>query len=235
MISLSSYTILIVGAGGTGGNLLPFLCRLIKPIEKDFKIIIADGDRVEFKNLDRQPYHTSEEGQNKALELAKKCKLAFGVNVVAYPHYIEDISVLDDLLGRKSTIPILVGCVDNNKTRTLFHQYFIKVHNLIYIDSGNTEWSGQIVCGLKAKGRIINAPVGELYPDILESKDVFKSEESCQVRMLSEPQQYVTNLQAAVIVLSYLSDFILDPENITDSNETTFDIKIKAMRSHNRF
>ena len=40
---------------------------------------------------------------------------------------------------------ILLGAVDNNKSRQLCHKAFCQSKELIYIDSGNGEFSGQVV------------------------------------------------------------------------------------------
>ena len=50
---------------------------------------------------------------------------------------------------------ILVGAADNNKSRQLCHRVFYKTEDLIYIDSGNSEHTGQVVCGIRSGGRTI--------------------------------------------------------------------------------
>ena len=37
--------------------------------------------------------------------------------------------------------------VDNNRSRQLCHRVFCQAKELIYIDSGNGEYTGQVVCG----------------------------------------------------------------------------------------
>jgi molybdopterin/thiamine biosynthesis adenylyltransferase len=232
-IDRNDFTIVVAGAGGTGGNVVTNLCRLIEPIKfKTIRIIVADGDLIEKKNRKRQPYSFSEEGQNKAEVLVRKCANAFDVNITAYSHYIEDIDTLKRLLEQSlSTTKILVGCVDNIPTRQMFHEYFEKTDNLFYIDSGNDEWDGQIVTGIKANRKIMSEPIGLIYPEILEdTTGIFKSKESCMEVREERPQQFITNLQAAVIVLSYLSDIIIT-QDLT-SHQSTFNIKNKAMRTY---
>ena len=48
--------IIMLGAGGTGGHIAPHLYRLLHTLERDVRIIIADGDIVEQKNLVRQNF-----------------------------------------------------------------------------------------------------------------------------------------------------------------------------------
>lgn len=44
---------------------------------------------------------------------------------------------------------ILLGCVDNNRTRQLCHEAFRQSEDLVYIDSGNGSYTGQVVCGVR--------------------------------------------------------------------------------------
>ena len=41
---------------------------------------------------------------------------------------------------------------------------------LVYIDSGNGEHTGQVVCGVRQNGKTIYKPIGSLYPDILQEE-----------------------------------------------------------------
>ena len=55
---------------------------------------------------------------------------------------------------------ILIGAVDNNKSRKLCHEVFYKLDDLIYIDSGNGKYTGQVVCGVRRNGRTIRRSIG---------------------------------------------------------------------------
>ena len=104
---------------------------------------------------------------------------------------------------------ILLGCVDNNKSRKLCHAVFAKQKDLIYIDSGNGEHTGQVVCGVRQNGRTTYKPVCSLYPDILDDEDKFPSELSCAERAVSAPQSVTANLTAATAVVSFLYDLLI--------------------------
>ena len=58
--------ILIIGAGGTGGYVIPHLYRIAYASGRKCQIIIADGDIVERKNLIRQNFAECDIGNNKA-------------------------------------------------------------------------------------------------------------------------------------------------------------------------
>lgn len=61
--------IVMLGAGGTGGYVAPYLFRLLHMLDRPARFVICDGDIVERKNLDRQNLSRGL-GENKARILA---------------------------------------------------------------------------------------------------------------------------------------------------------------------
>ena len=141
--------IVMLGAGGTGGHVAPHLYRLLHTLNRSVKIIIADGDIVEQKNLVRQNFIYADLGRNKAQVLAERYAPAFGMEISYIPEFIENEDTLIEritpdkfrtgLYSNQHTeeLDILIGAVDNNRSRRLCHNVFKKSENLIYIDSGN--------------------------------------------------------------------------------------------------
>ena len=213
--------IVMLGAGGTGGHIAPHLYRLLHAIDRPVKVIIADGDIVEPKNLVRQNFISADIGLNKAQVLAERYSSAFGMETLYVPDFIECESRLSELVkpDRFHTGPytyqsiegisILIGAVDNNKSRQLCHKVFTRAENLIYIDSGNGEYTGQVVCGVRRKGRTYYKPIGETYPDVLDDTDKFPTELSCAEAAISAPQSIVTNIMAATAVVSYVYNILV--------------------------
>lgn len=213
--------IIMLGAGGTGGHIAPNLYRLLYSLERSVKVIIADGDIVEEKNLVRQNFISADLGRNKAQVLAERYATAFGMEVQYIPEFIENEDKLTELVKpdtyqpspysyqRLEGLSILIGAVDNNRSRQLCHQVFTKVDNLIYLDSGNGEFTGQVVCGIRRKGQTYYKPIGEVYPDVLEDMDKFPTELSCAEAALSAPQSIVANIMAATAVVSYLYNILV--------------------------
>ena len=80
---------------------------------------------------------------------------------------------------------------------------------MIYIDSGNGEHTGQVVCGVRQNNRTTYKPVCALYPDMLKDEDKFPSELSCAERTVSAPQSVTANLTAATAVVSFLYDLLI--------------------------
>ena len=213
--------IVILGAGGTGGYAIPHLYRLLHSLERPVKIIVADGDTVESRNLIRQNFVHTDVGRNKAQTLAERYSTAFGMETLFVPEYVESEERLTELVkpdrfraGAYSNqsieeLVILVGCVDNNRSRQLCHSVFKKADNLVYIDSGNGEYTGQVVCGVKRKGRTYYNPIGDVYPDVLSDTDKFPTQLSCAEAAVSAPQSIVANIMAATVVVSYIYNILV--------------------------
>lgn len=243
--------IVMLGAGGTGGHIAPHLYRLLFSLkDRKVRFIIVDGDAVEEKNLVRQHFSYYDLGQNKAHCIAERYADAFGMKPEYIPDFIEDKKELADLLkpeifklprdmwqrrkGRYETtvneLVILIGAVDNNKSRKLCHEVFKEARDLVYIDSGNGEFSGQVVCGIKRAGKTMFKPVGILYPDILEDTDKFPSELSCAEASVSAPQAITANITAATIVVDILYNIVVLGKN--DVRSVSFSTKSVNARAY---
>ncbi len=208
--------IVMIGAGGTGGHIAPHLYRLLHALDRPVEVIIADGDIVEEKNLVRQNFISCDLGKSKAQVLAERYASAFGMEVQYIPDFIESEDKLTELLKTKTsfydrpeTLTILIGAVDNNKSRQMCHKVFNRSENLVYIDCGNGEFTGQVVCGVRRKGKTYYKPVGELYPDILEDTDKFPTELSCAEASVSTPQSIAANIMAATAVIAYIYNILV--------------------------
>ncbi|MGP4074171.1 ThiF family adenylyltransferase, partial [Piscibacillus sp. B03] len=159
----------------------------------------------------------------------------------------------------REILPILIGCVDNNFSRQIMHQFFHheQVKKLVYIDAGNESvvipkdypsrprkdwseeelesynasgWSGQVVCGYKQFGHIKLNPVADVYPDILDdTDDIAPSQLSCEEVSSSDPQRSTTNRFAAMAVSSMVAD-ILETKSITN-HKTVFHARKGYMKS----
>jgi molybdopterin/thiamine biosynthesis adenylyltransferase len=229
--------VFMLGAGGTGGHVSPHLYRLLHTLERPVKVIIADGDIVEEKNLVWQNFISADLGRNKAQVLAERYASAFGIEVHYIPDFIEcgdrlaELTAPDryqagsyDYYRLENGLTILIGAVDNNRSRQLCHQVFQKADNIIYIDSGNGEYTGQVVCGIRRNGRTYYKPVGDLYPDILSETDKFSTELSCAEAAVSAPQSIVANIMAATAVVSYIYNILvlgsIEVRRVTFSTKT---------------
>jgi len=233
--------IIILGAGGTGGYVIPQLYRLALFANRPVRVIVCDGDTVEHKNLLRQNFIEQDIGQNKAKVLAERYANAFGIAVDYIPDFIEDLDTLNNLLRPDNAYHpyysnrfeeqrvILIGAVDNNRSRWLCHEVFRAAENLVYIDSGNGESAGQVVFGVKQKNRTLYKPVCSVYPDMLRDEDKFPSELSCAERSVSAPQSVTANLFAATAVVSFLYNLLIVGEVAT--RYVTFSSRLISARA----
>ena len=219
--------IVMLGAGGTGGYAAPHIYRLIHTLNRPARFLVADGDIVEEKNLVRQNFIHADLGRNKAAVMAERYASAFGMEIAYLPEFIENEDALAAMTApdyfRKELV-ILIGAVDNNRSRQMCHGVFQKAKELVYIDSGNGQYTGQVVCGIRRNGRTYYKPVGTLYPDVLADTDKFPTELSCAEAAISAPQSVVANVMAATAILSYLYDILvlgdITVRNVTFSTKT---------------
>lgn len=213
--------IVMLGAGGTGGHIAPHLYRLLYALERPVRFIICDGDVVEEKNLVRQNFTPADLGENKAQVLAERYSAVFGMKTEYVPAFIEDTAQLKKLIEPKKTGKpydpyheaereqvILIGAVDNNRSRQMCHEAFYDAKDLIYIDSGNSEHTGQVVCGIRSGGRTLYQPVGKVYPEILRDGDKFPTELSCAEASVSVPQAMTANITAATAVVDMIYNIL---------------------------
>jgi PRTRC genetic system ThiF family protein len=219
--------IMVVGCGGTGGYLVSHLARLIQVMNdgnrwQKLSLTLADGDVVEEKNLVRQHFIRPDLGKNKAEALADRYSAAFGLEITTISKDLEsvaDFNVLDQ--DRNSCV--VVGCVDNNASRRVINEWFLHDppghgygSGKFWIDSGNEETAGQVICGYRPplqrpwRGSSFSLPsVVDHYPDILDGDLKFNSELSCAERAASAPQNMMTNVTAATLVMNILQKLLL--------------------------
>lgn len=229
--------ILIIGAGGTGGYVIPQLYRIAYASKRKCRVIIADGDIVEEKNLIRQNFSPNDIGENKAAVLAERYAEVFGIETEYIPDFIESEKQLYDLLyiphnrygSEPQPISILIGAVDNNRSRVMCNNVFNKLDDIIYIDSGNGDFTGQVVCGAKMGGRVVSKPVAGVYPDILSDVEKFPSELSCAERNVSAPQTIAANIFASTAITSMLYYLLI--EGILKNTRIAFSSRRLSMKS----
>ena len=219
--------IVMLGAGGTGGHIAPHIYRLLYALDRPSRFIICDGDKVEFKNLVRQNFSPADLGENKAKILAERYASVFGMEAEYLPTFVEDLDTLSALIHADGWAKeeyshrpdvreqvILIGAVDNDKSRQLCHKAFLKAENLIYIDSGNGSYTGQVVCGVRRNGHTMRKPIGSVHPEMLRITDKFPSELSCAEAAQADPQSIVANVTAATAVLTMVYNILTHGENI---------------------
>ena len=236
-----------LGAGGTGGYIAPQLYRLLYSLDRPARYLICDGDVVEEKNLVRQNFSPAELGENKARVLAERYSTVFGMEAEYVPSFIENLDTLlelikpnvwelDEVTFRKTPeMVILLGAVDNNRSRQLCHKAFYQSKDLVYIDSGNGEFSGQVVCGVRRNGHTMFKPIGGVQPEMLRDTDQFPSELSCAEAAVSDPQSITANLTAATAVVNMVYNILVRGESMVRQTEfSTRTVKMQTILEKQR-
>ena len=236
--SWEKITILQIGAGGTGGAVVPQLARFLYSLNKrnfnsEITYTIIDGDNVEAKNLLRQNFLEKDLGKNKAEALSERYSRAFGVPINYSPVFFTDHFPHSDSYD-SNELTIIIGCVDSNNARRSIHNYMERAmrstmrrmwkrQSVIWIDSGNERFSGQVFAGgilpsldqknisseLKDYEMFYLPMITDIYPEILDETKDSKSEISCAERMLVDEQNLFVNNMAAMNVMNFIRQFIL--------------------------
>lgn len=147
-------TVNLIGAGGTGGQVLTALARmnhaLIALGHAGLFVRVFDDDRVDPANLGRQLFTTAELGQYKAVALVNRVNRFFGTNWKA------ETMRFDTKAGNLSaeiSASVNISCVDTAAARfqiakiltDLTHQYHGRNRSLYWMDFGNGRFTGQVV------------------------------------------------------------------------------------------
>lgn len=209
--------IVIIGCGGTGSQLLPLLCQLLSNLSnrKRITLTLADGDDFEDKNCINQKCLPDEVGMNKAEALAERLGFIYeDLTIKFVDNYIRTTKQLNSAF-KNYDLNILVSCVDNNSTRKMLNNYFDMAvgwkERLIYIDSGNGDIDriGQIITGYTEDGDIISKPVASYFPEIMNDDEDLSKMQSCTRISSEHPQNIATNIMAASIVFSVLTNVLM--------------------------
>lgn len=230
----ADFHFIVVGVGGTGGYLVPNLARMISVINqtknKRHSLTLVDGDEVETKNLTRQNFIQSDLDKNKAEVMARRYANAFGIPITSVAKYLETPRDLFEVVstGNPYDVPVIIGCVDNNKTRQIIHEYFfwaMERKRVIWLDSGNEEFTGQVVFGYnyyRNIDRLLDGnryeffapPVTVLYPDVLyDAESKLYTELSCAERAISAPQSISANITASNILMNFANSILTAGSN----------------------
>lgn len=206
--------IVVVGCGGNGGYLIPWIARYLSQSRSDeirgINLTLIDGDKVEEKNLVRQNFLPDEQEQNKAVVMADRCNRNLGMNVRAIPEYM-NATVLNQLRGHS----LIFGCVDRHEVRKLLSHWVMNSRDSFYVDVGNELSAGQLFLSGLLQTRVdpavvrenygaLESPthdpilIHEFYPAI-EKADVQKAAPSCADLTASGQQMMSVNLTAAVL------------------------------------
>ena len=167
-------TVNIIGAGGTGSQVLPGLARLDVTLRAlghpGLFVTLYDPDIVTEANIGRQLFGYSDMGLNKAQCLVTRINNFFGNDWKAVPDIFP--AMLKNAC-RDNMANITVTCTDTIKSRldlwkilksVYIPEYHDDITPLYWMDFGNTQTSGQVVLGTVPKK--IKQPASQLYETV---------------------------------------------------------------------
>ena len=179
-------TVNLIGAGGTGSQVLTNLARLDVTMRNlghpGLFVSLYDPDVVTEANIGRQLFGESDLGMNKAVCLITRINNFFGNNWLAKPELYPDINSWD---RQEDSANIIITCTDNTKSRldlwTILKEYrkanrddkwnYVDFNTPLYwLDFGNAQATGQVVLGSIPKK--INQPSSQLYQTVPSLKVV---------------------------------------------------------------
>lgn len=220
-------TTLVIGAGGTGGLLIPSLARLLAyhPHASAY-LLIADGDRYEEHNQSRQLCGPQQLGRNKAEAMAEHCQSLGLSHVTARPEYL-DKPALRRLLHHPAAgqCPLVVSAVDNDATRAAVIAVLEeRTGDWLHVTTGNADDSdgrGRINTSTHWHGVLHSQPIGLspalLFENIARPGDAIPAHGTCVAQAPSAPQLISANALSAAIALLVIQN-LLDQQLPATSN-----------------
>lgn len=216
-------TVNIVGAGGTGSQMLTALARinhaLLSLNHPGLMVNAFDDDRISEANLGRQLFSESEIGMYKSVALINRLNRFFGTNWKARTYRFADALYSTDAYKAN----LFITCVDTAKSRFEVSELLYELNNsrslererpIYWMDLGNSRDTGQVV--LSTIGNIKQPesekyrPVTELpfitemFKDQLEQADQFDDTPSCSLAEALTKQDLFINTSVATIGASLL-------------------------------
>jgi PRTRC genetic system ThiF family protein len=200
-------SVLILGAGGTGSELIDQLFRMDVSLQllgrPGLDITLADGDTVSQFNIGRQRFYPFDIGLNKAEVLASRYELWWGAfSIQSISEYVTPEEVCE--MGPD----IIITCLDSAKWRWEFHQYLGSLNvqpqktnpqSMLWLDCGNDKNTGQVILGHAMANRSASVAlptVCDLYPSMAEVED--DEEDSCSSEDAFNKQDFGINIEIAL-------------------------------------
>lgn len=172
-------TISIIGAGGTGGQVLNRLARMHVALmslgHPGFHVRMFDEDIVEHSNLARQLFSVHDIGHSKAIALIARINRFYGTSWLGQHQYLTK-----DNRASLLNSNIIISCTDSISSRKLISTAInshIKFNGLrsrkpyYWMDFGNGKNIAQMVIGtVRSKERYLPT-IDKLFPEYLEQEE----------------------------------------------------------------
>lgn len=201
---------LVVGCGGNGSAIvsgLPYLHQALLAFGHPggLHVTLIDPDTVSETNCVRQPFCRTEIGFPKAIVLAHRVNLFWGLNWQGMQARIQEVA-------KNAEVDFVIGCVDTRKARRTIGKWVLHSRVLYWLDLGNNSSSGQFILGQpnnptnRKKKRL--PTVAELYPEILLSSGRDDDQPSCSAAEALTRQEPFINHNLAYQALGMLTQLL---------------------------
>lgn len=165
--------VLVVGAGGTGGEVIDGLAQMAVALNAlghpGLAIQLCDGDTVSESNVGRQRFGFGDIGAYKVDVLAQRYALEYGVSMQVCPEFMKPES-----LPRSHNCDLILTCVDRARFRAELAKFACSSYgNPMWLDFGNGRTDGQVFLSHLGKdGGDLRLPnIADLYPDLASMDD----------------------------------------------------------------
>jgi len=189
----------VIGLGGVGGIVTRMLVSFLRHRGKEAVVYLADGDRFEESNRDRQFF--SRLGP-KAEVLAEELSAGYGdgVTILPVPHYVTPQRARH-LIGEGN----VVFCTpDNHATRRVVEARCRRLREVALFSGGNdgvedgkTGTCGNVQIYLRVDERDVTNPISTFHPEIARPTDRLPTQQGCGEQTASAPQLLFANLAVA--------------------------------------
>src|SRR5271165_5185632 len=203
--------ILVVGCGGNGSAVvsgLPYLHQAMLAFGHPggLQVTLIDPDTVSETNCVRQPFCRTEIGFPKAIVLAHRINIFWGLNWQGMQAQIQQIA-------KNAEVDLVIGCVDTRKARRAIDKWVLNSRVLYWLDLGNNASSGQFILGQpknrvnqKKKHRLPS--VTELFPEIAAPGLKDDDQPSCSAAEALTRQEPFINQNLAYQALGMLTQLL---------------------------
>lgn len=204
-----SISIVLIGAGGTGSEMLNKLARIAYTMNtvdsRDLMVYLVDPDKVDAPNLGRQLFCTADIGRFKSDVLIERINRFYGTNWESipnafHPSYIKHTNIVITCTDNVESRMLVKKALSYRKTQDEYQTYF-------WLDMGNDFNSGNI---------ILSSKLGELkLPDPFDIFGKVKnnpSRPSCSLAEAITKQHLMVNPFIADLAATLLWDLFTNTE-----------------------
>jgi PRTRC genetic system ThiF family protein len=159
-----------------------------------------DGDTISPANCIRRPFALSETGLNRAIVLANRLNMFWGLKWEAVPaHSKASTFISRNYSGDDVRAHIVIGCVDTRAAKATIRAAVSNWNTVSYwLDLGNNADSGQFILGeprnqRNRRSRLRVRTAAKLFPEILDPTLDDDGEPSCSAAAALERQEPFIN------------------------------------------